>query len=621
MRSCAWSSQDTGDYDDEDATRVIMQALFEETKKDAPRFVEFWFRGDDGTRISSKAHAPIAACESGLVRAMVCTPIGADNQNHTGRTELYVGDVCKDKETLDAIVEWMYGLDEKNDSEAMSIGTTTKLMRVASYLEMPGLLRSCYRDIVSFTTVESDRTFDVSDENALKLTELWRVLSTTTLEGPAIDGPASAVRVALTRMLMQRSMDDPVVVDLLRGCSLEDLALLPTGVSCAARTIDLALLWGHQAKQNHPASDAVLAHIPLEDLPVCYISSLLASGRLALAGDKRRAHLCVDARQKEQDSEPVGPPAKKAKKAKEAKEAKEAKMPTPGWVGVLNHRLLAVDSEVSSAGDHPLLGVRLIGWTGIRCEVDCGTTAALVDGSVILFCAQQGMVETGYVYSVRSGLWKPFGIVPRAMVGVQYGSAVYGTWIVFVKMTGAGPSCVAFDVAKCTWLAMPDFTARESPCIAVVDRFLYVIGGAAELEGQPGPVSTERIRLDQCLDGDRVDRAQWERVQMPLARHKCSAVVIGALIYVTGGFYREQGRPAGTWSVSSSLTRIDTVAGTVENIGGPMHNGRCGHSSFVSSDGQIVVLGGGVHQYRVPNVPAESFSFSTMRWSPLTPRG
>ena len=72
MRSCAWSSQDTCDYDDEDATRVIMQALFEETKKDAPRFVEFWFRGDDGTRISSKAHAPRATnCKLGRM-AQAC---------------------------------------------------------------------------------------------------------------------------------------------------------------------------------------------------------------------------------------------------------------------------------------------------------------------------------------------------------------------------------------------------------------------------------------------------------------------------------------------------------------------------------------------------------------------
>ena len=161
------NESDESDYDDDDEnpTRGIMRALFEETKKAAPRFVEFWFLDEDGTRISSKVHEPIA-CQSQFVRTMVCTPIGADNQNQTGRIELDVSQACKDKETLDAIVEWMYGFDEKN--EVMSIGATTKLMRVASYLEMPGLLRSCYQDIVSFTNVESDRIFDVSDETALK---------------------------------------------------------------------------------------------------------------------------------------------------------------------------------------------------------------------------------------------------------------------------------------------------------------------------------------------------------------------------------------------------------------------------------------------------------------------
>ena len=211
------------------------------------------------------------------------------------------------------------------------------------------------------------------------------------------------------------------------------------------------------------------------------------------------------------------------------------------------------------------------------------------------------------------------------MVGVQYGSVVYGTWVIFVRMTGAGPSCVAFDVAKCTWLAMPDFTARERPCAAVVCNSLYVIGGAVA-----GAVAatTERIRLDQCLDGANgasgasgaPRSAQWEQVQTQLARNGCSAVAIGTRIYVTGGYYRDIERPADSWSVSSDLTCIDTVAGTVENIGSPMHTGRCGHSSFVSSDGKIVVLGGAAPRFRERIVHAESFDFATMKWSPLMPQ-
>ena len=637
-----------------------MRALLEEANtKDAPRFVSLSFRLPDGTtRISRNVHEPIAARHSDFVGAMVSTLVGTElaspttntnmspnmsqSQHQSGRIVLDVGEECDDEKTLDTVISWMYGLDPY-ENEAMSIGTITKLLRLASYLQMPGLMRRCSQDIVSWTTVDADRIFDASDENARQCTELWLRLSTTTLsKGPQPD-PSEAVRVALARMLMQRSTDDPVVAYLLSSCSLENLALLTTGVSCTARAIDLALTWGQQHQQPRddavPAVLAVLAHIPLETLPACYLRSLLDSGRL-LAGD---AQLCSAALQKAQESEHAGPvttgrPAKKAKKAKDAKDAESGSSTesAKGWVGVLNGWLSTVDSEPSCAGDHLLLGMRRIGCTGIRPEVEGSAStkpAAIVDGKALFFCGKQGMVETGYLCSTLSGdqsdqspcQWQPFGIVPRSMVGVQYGSVVYGTWVIFVRMTGAGPSCVAFDVAKCTWLAMPDFTARERPCAAVVCNSLYVIGGAVA-----GAVAatTERIRLDQCLDGANgasgasgaPRSAQWEQVQTQLARNGCSAVAIGTRIYVTGGYYRDIERPADSWSVSSDLTCIDTVAGTVENIGSPMHTGRCGHSSFVSSDGKIVVLGGAAPRFRERIVHAESFDFATMKWSPLMPQ-
>ena len=659
------------DEDEESNTNVSMRALLEEANtKDAPRFVSLSFRLPDHTaRISRNVHEPIAARHSDFVSAMVSTLIGTElegpnpspSPNPNPRIELDVGEACDDAKTLDTVISWMYGLDPY-ENEAMSIGTITKLLRLASYLQMPGLMRRCSQDIVSWTTVDADRIFDASDENARQCTELWLRLSTTTLSEGHSTGPSEAVRVALARMLMQRSTDDPVVAYLLSSCSLENLALLTTGVSCTARAIDLALMWGQQHQKQRddtvpavPAVPAVLsvlsvlAHIPLETLPACYLRSLLDSGRL-LAGD---AQLCSAALQKAQESEPawpVGPvtttgrPAKKAKKAKDAKDAKDAKSGSStenakGWVGVLNYWLSTVDSEPSCAGDHLLLGVRRIGCTGIRPEVEGSAStkpAAIVDGKALFFCGKQGMTETGYVSSTLSGdrsdqspcQWQPFGIVPRSMVGVQYGSVVYGTWVIFVRMTGDGPSCVAFDVAKCTWLAMPDFTARERPCAAVVCNSLYVIGGAGH--GSEA-ATTERIRLDQCLDGANgangangasaaQQSAQWEQVQTQLARNGCSAVAIGTRIYVTGGYYRDIERPADSWSVSSDLTCIDTVTGTVENIGSPMHTGRCGHSSFVSSGGKIVVLGGAAPRFRERIVHTESFDFATMKWSPLMPQ-
>ena len=664
------------DEDEESNTNVSMRALLEEANaKEAPRFVALSFRLPDGTtRISRNVHEPIAARHSDFVSAMVSTLIGTElegpnpnpSPNPNPRIELDVGEECDDAKTLDTVISWMYGLDPY-ENEAMSIGTITKLLRLASYLQMPGLMRRCSQDIVSWTTVDADRIFDASDESMRQCTELWLRLSTTTLQGPSEGtntNPSEAVRVALARMLMQRSTDDPVVAYLLSSCSLENLAILTTGVSCTARAIDLALTWGQQHQQHQQQRDAavpavlsvlsVLAHIPLETLPACYLRSLLDSGRL-LAGD---AQLCSAALQKAQESEhagPVGPvtttgrPAKKAKKAKDAKDAKDAKSGSStenakGWVGVLNCWLSTVDSEPSCAGDHLLLGVRRIGCTGIRPEVEGSAStkpAAIVDGKALFFCGKQGMVETGYVSSTLSGdqsdqspcQWQPFGIVPRSMVGVQYGSVVYGTWVIFVRMTGDGPSCVAFDVAKCTWLVMPDFTARERPCAAVVCNSLYVIGGAvagAVAGAVPGSeaATTERIRLDQCLDGANgangasaaQQSAQWEQVQTQLARNGCSAVAIGTRFYVTGGYYRDIERPADSWSVSSDLTCIDTVTGTVENIGSPMRTGRCGHSSFVSSDGKIVVLGGAAPRFRERIVHAESFDFATMKWSPLMPK-
>jgi N-acetylneuraminic acid mutarotase len=93
--------------------------------------------------------------------------------------------------------------------------------------------------------------------------------------------------------------------------------------------------------------------------------------------------------------------------------------------------------------------------------------------------------------------------------------------------------------------------------------------------------------------------------------------VIGGSIYVTGGYYPDPARP-GTRLVSSALTRIDPDSGTVEEMSS-MQCGRCGHSSFVSSDGQIVVLGGAIPQFLnlVSASPAERFDFGKRKWIPF----
>ena len=164
-----------------------MRALLEEANtKDAPRFVSLSFRPPDGTaRISRNVHEPIAARHSDFVSAMVSTLIGPELEGpNMSRIELDVGEACDDAGTLGTVISWMYGVDPY-ESEAMSIGTATKLLRLASYLQMPGLMRRCSQDIVSWTTVDADRIFDASDESMRQCTELWLRLSTTTLPGRA----------------------------------------------------------------------------------------------------------------------------------------------------------------------------------------------------------------------------------------------------------------------------------------------------------------------------------------------------------------------------------------------------------------------------------------------------
>ena len=163
-------------------------------------------------------------------------------------------------------------------------------------------------------------------------------------------------------------------------------------------------------------------------------------------------------------------------------------------------------------------------------------------------------------------------------------------------------------------MVMPDIlTEREWPCVAVVGDSLYVVGGRGGQTTAPtvDTVPTERIRLDLCS----TQCAKWERVGPSLARYQSSAVVIDGSIYVTGGYCPDPARP-GTRFVSSALTRIDPESGTVEEMSS-MQCGRCGHSSFVSSDGQIVVLGGAIPKFRVRASPAERFDFGKRKWIPF----
>ena len=629
--------------------RANMRALLEEAKEgnpDRPRYVVLWFAGTGGAEVARNVHAPIAATQSELVARWLSTLVGTEEvgacqvgagqvgqvRQVGGRTvKVDVGDDCRDERTLDALVAWMYGADPDDDEDPWTLGDAVKLLRVASYMHMRGLQSRCSKYIEDWADLDGIRPADVHVEDVGHLVEGWMMLSTTVTAGPT-----EPVRVALARTLMHRAVDDPVVVGFLRGCSIENLAMLTAGVVCVGRSVDLALAWRHiheaeaelgeaepgnaqygesgesgnaqyneyNEAQSSSLEKSVLGHIPIGDLPRSYTERLLASGDESVT---RSSESC----------DRVGRPAKRSKRS----ERSDRSNPDPRfvWAGVFFGKVGLVDSDA--------LGVRRISDTGIRAGLQRGThQAAVVDGRVFLFCTGVGIAfeETGYVYSTTRDSWHPFGIVPEFMAGGHFSTVVYGTWIVFVRMAdlAAGPSCFAFDVSRCTWLVMPDIlTAREWPCVAVVGDSLYVVGGRGcrdlRVNGGPTtaptvePVPTERIRLDLCF----TQSARWEWVGPSFASFQSSAVVIDGLIYVTGGYYPDQARP-GTRLVSSALTRIDPESGTIEEMSS-MQCGRCGHSSFVSSDGQIVVLGGAIPKFRVSASPAERFDFGKRKWIPF----
>jgi hypothetical protein len=616
-----------GDEQDERAgqgalARANMRALREEAKNEGqPRFVEFWFAGPGGTEVARKVHEPIAKTQSGIVRLFMSTLVGIEAVEAVEAggevakkvsVKVDVGDACRDERTLDAVVAWMYGANPDDEDDPWTLGDVVKILRVASYTEIHGLQRRCSKYIKDWTDDWS--SVDGSEEDVGYLVELWMMLSALVTDG--CTEVYESVRVALARALMQCAVDDPVVVGFLRGCSLENLALLTAGVVCVARSVDLALAWKHTNETSGAgvyggecsAESSVLGHIPIGDLPGNYLEWVLASGRLSGA-DERLVRSAMSVRVESCDQ--VDRPAKRSKRAERSNPEAEFV-----WAGVFDGKLGAVDAGA--------LAVRRISDTGIRTGLQRGASgASVVDGNVFLFCTGVGYVfqDTGYVYAATRDSWHPYGIVPSFVAGGQFSTVVYGTWIVFVRMAdlAAGPSCVAFDVSRCTWLVMPDIlTAREWPCVAVVGDSLYVVGGRGGPTTAPSvePVPTERIRLDLCtgLVDDRC--AQWERVGPSLVQYQSSAVVIGTSIYVTGGYSPYPARPAGTRFVSSALTRVDTESGTVEEMSG-MLCGRCGHSSFVSSDGQIVVIGGAMPQYRVRASPAERYDFGARKWIPI----
>jgi hypothetical protein len=576
---------------------ILLRALrAEAATKQEPTFV--YVRC---ARLALAVHAPIAAHHSELVRAAIDSPLGSDS---TGPLTFDVeGGSGGSEAALARLVAWMYGCRE--EASPKSIQDAVESLHVASFMHIPPLQRECSAYIESWIDAIVTAPYE-SDANVRQCVDLYATLSATDIEGPT-----EAVRVGLMRMIAQRSTD-PVVSDLIGGCSLETLVRLTAG-ACMSLSVDLALMWQHhQAQQGNMVSE-VLAHIQVGALPACFVDSLLSSGRLT-EDEERRV-------------------------AQRVKLNGRAKRPALsfGWAGSVGGGIRAIALSAAFS----LVWRKLGAGPGPAAPAAIGrvihtSQVVVVDGRAFSFgVIGRSDSDPGHVFDAESDKWVPFGILPPSIAqGAQgqFDAVVYKTTIFFVRMTGIGASCVAFHVPTCTWSVLPEISAaRQWPCIAIVDKHLYIIGGRPASPASIQSAPTERIcleTLEETLDetlgpGDggyqyTPRHGQWESIGSPIARYRSAAAVVDGSIFVSGGFHSGQ-EPR---SVSSALTRIDPEAGTVEEMGA-MGCARAGHGSFASS-GQIVVLGG-AHPTRTysPRVSArfssaERFDTATRTWHALS---
>jgi hypothetical protein len=521
------------------AKKMSMRALHHEAlAADPPRYIYLRCAG------VLAVHQPIASSHSELVRTALETHFRRDS-----RTPLTLDlDMASlDHEALRRVVSWMY---ECRD-EPPSIQMTMEMARIASYMQMSDLEIFCSGFIEEWIRSLSDVDADVR-----QCTKVWIMLATT-----LITGPTECVRSALIERLMHLRVDDPVVVELLRGSSLDTLARLTCPVlgesrSCLAFAIDLALMW----QQTHAFPDVdVLGHIPIEALPGGFVGKLLASGRLA-RDDARRVRQRIELR-----SRVTG-----------------VSIDSFGWAGRFDCRFGTVNLEGSR------VRVR---------SLDFGTRNALHSHDLVVHTSQAIVVEGRvymvgrgtcvYLYSEFDSKWHPFGVVPRYMADAQFATAVYRTWIIFVPMVVCGDPC-ALDVTTCLWTMLPPMCVdRRWPCIAILQGSLYVLGGTIGNGGNPD-APTERLCLS-CLTSDVI--GAWEDIGLPIGRYRSACVVVGDHILVLGGYYFPITRP-GMPHVSSSVASI-RVTGRQCSMAcmRDMTCARAGHGAFVCGN-RVVVLGG-----------------------------
>jgi hypothetical protein len=588
-----------------------MDALHEEAMRaSGPRYVYLRTGPTTGLSVSGLSgptsviavHEPVASFHSALVRAAISNPLASRDSGGPITLTVYTG-----HEALRRVVSWMY---ECRD-EPQSIRETMEIMSVASYMQMPELEGDCSLRIETWAR-------SVTEADFVQCAELWMMLATT-----SIAGPIELVQATLVHMLMQRPVDDPVVVALLEAVPLEPLKRLTIG-ACAAFAIDLALTW--RRSHGDPTID-VLDHIQIEALPRCFVETLVTR----FSFDRPDRPERPDRPDRPERPDRPDRPLTKEDEIQVTQRLESLSLlsftigcvidTTFGWAGLFDCRFGSVKLVAEPSAQEPWrLYVRPLGNIPTYCAMQHDVVAhtpqaLLVDGRIFTFgllaprvCEQ--VQATGYVYSEFDSRWHPYGVVPRCMYEASFGAVVYGTSIYFVRMAGSRVSapCVSFDVATCAWTVRPGMTfARSWPCIAIMDGLLYVIGGTPS-------APTERM----CLRS-----GAWEIIGLQVSRYRSAAVTHGDRIYVLGGYFRRHRNyqpPRSVQHVSSAVTYI-TASGAFGRTA-DMPVPRAGHGAFVSAN-QIVVLGGSLlaRQRAGPRVTdneaADRFDVASGTWYQL----
>jgi len=177
-----------------------------------------------------------------------------------------------------------------------------------------------------------------------------------------------------------------------------------------------------------------------------------------------------------------------------------------------------------------------------------------------------------------------------------------------------------YDPANDTWTGLaPMPTRRGAAAAAAVNGKIYVIGGAAQLEGDKSPSlhpSRPNRSLGTVEEYDPATNTWRARVSMPTARNHVAIGAVKGKIYVIGG--RLGSAFIGAMPSNTDLVQEYDPATDMWVLKAPMPTPRSGMASAVIGD-KIYVAGGEAqtYEYLAAFRAFEVYDPATNRWEKL----